>query len=112
MATRPRKKSDINAKPLNLDIIVDSEGTIDNNADYEPKTFSEPDQINTNFISNDIHLGENQYSQEEYLYQISYYAEELLVALEDIFIGGHAQQVKEQLYVALNNYRNGKQDEL
>jgi len=84
----------------------------------EPVTFSKPDEIITDFISNDDHLvnlpqtvltvnlGENQFSQQEYLEQVAYYSEELLVSLEGIFIGGHAAQIKDQLYVALNNYKN------
>lgn len=94
----------------------------------EPVTFTEPAQINVDFISNDEQLlilksipsGDlggidnsnsnleiNQFSQQDYLEQVAYYAGELLVSLEGIFIGGHAQQVKDQLFVALHNYKNG-----
>ncbi len=105
------KKSGITGEPLNLDIIVDREGTIDNSADSE--------QINVDYIHE--LLGSepttyvplvDEYTSQIQLHQVSYYAEELLVALEGIFIGGHASQIRDQLYVALNNYKNGKQDEL
>lgn len=87
----------------------------------EPVTFSKPDEIIVDFLSIDQALEvknllgsepiinipiENDYTNQEYLEQVAYYSEELLVSLEGIFIGGHAAQIKDQLYVALNNYKN------
>lgn len=107
MAKKQTIKSDLNAEQPQI---------------TEPVTFSKPDEIITDFISIDQVLEvkkllgsepiinipiKNNYTTQEYLEQVAYYSEELLVSLEGIFIGGHAAQIKDQLYIALNNYKNG-----
>jgi len=104
--------------------VVSSDIIRENSQITQPVTFSKPDQINVDSISNDEHLNKinsggvdtsnpnleiNQFSQQDYLEQVAYYSEELLVSLEGIFIGGHAAQIKDQLFVALHNYKNGNQ---
>ncbi len=117
MAKKQTISSDINADPVLNTVPPITKEINDLNADYIsnsldlggiPKTFENVDQIKNDFISNDQPF-ENKFSQEEYLQQIAYYAEELLVSLEGIFIGGHAAQIKDQLFVALHNYKNGNQ---
>ena len=71
-----------------------------------PKTFEQPDIINDDFISNDEHLKENDFTQPELLQQVVYYADHLLVALQGIYIGGHAAQLRDQLYEVLSKYKN------
>ena len=79
----------------------------------EPKTFDKIDTIQQDFVSQDIvneiqvNLGDQEFSKEEYLQQIAYYAEELVTLLHPgIYIGGHAQQVKDQLFEVLQKYKS------
>lgn len=99
MAKKQTITSDLKQEPLNLDIIVDQEGTI-----TDPNLGkSIQDLIGSQPY---IDLPKTQFTSQEYLEQVAYYSEELLVSLEGIFIGGHAAQIKDQLYIALNNYKN------
>lgn len=114
MAKKQQAKDVINALDKQIDKGIELTKPIDKiadlnlvlNQDEYPKTFDIPDQINTNFESNDSHL-EILFSKQDCLEQISYYSEELLVALEGIFIGGHAAQIKDQLFEVLHKYKNG-----
>ena len=70
-----------------------------------PKTFEQSDVINEDFISDDPPQ-ENNFTQPELLQQVVYYADHLLVALQGIYIGGHAAQLRDQLYEVLSKYKN------
>lgn len=76
--------------------LLNSEGNIPG-----AKTFDEPDIINEDAIWDDTHL-----VKEELLENIVIYSENLVSVLEGIYIGGHAAQVKDQLYTVLHQYRN------
>ena len=71
-----------------------------------PKMFEQPDIITEDFISNDEHPQENNFTQPELLQQVVYYADHLLVALQGIYIGGHAAQLRDQLYEVVYKYKN------
>ena len=80
----------------------------------EPKTFTKPDIINQDFISEDnqgepvnTNKGNNDINPAvtDDLTLLKFYSEELLVSLEGIFIGGRAAQKRDQLFEFLQKLK-------
>ena len=81
-------KNDIENNPEIVDLgLQEGDVIIVNPNDIQ--VFDIPDQINSDFVSNDEQINP--------LETLKYYSTELLVSLEGIFIGGHAAQKRDQL---------------
>lgn len=80
----------------------------------EPKTFTQPDIINQDFISEDNQVepinknkGNNDINPvvTDDLTLLKFYSEELLISLGDIYIGGRAAQKRDQLFEFLQKLK-------